>query len=191
VLAFKLIIFLQRDCNSQPFLQINIRAKIVILLPLNQKTMKMKALLYFFTGTFIVLLFSCSNEPAKVPEKVSTAFDEMFPGSANIEWEMDDEGIWEVEYNFRGTELESSFNENGEWLETERELEIENIPEKILKTLSLNYKEWKIEEAEFVKRPDFSGYEINLEKGNYKTEVLVSADGEIVETVTEIEKEKD
>lgn len=151
--------------------------------------MKMKGLLYFFTGTFIVLLFSCSNEPAKVPEKVSTAFDKMFPGSANIEWEMDDEGIWEVEYNFRGTELESSFNENGEWLETERELEFENIPDNIIKALSLSYKEWKIEEAEFVKRPDLTGYEINLVKGIEKMEILVDADGMIVDSILEIEEE--
>jgi len=153
--------------------------------------MKMKSIIYSFIGIFIVLIVSCNNEPTEVPEKVSTAFAEMFPGSKDVEWEIDDDDIWEVEYTFRGTKLESSFTEIGEWLETEREVEIENIPENVLKTTKLNYKDWKIEEVEFVQRTDLTGYEISLVKGIEKMEILLDAGGEIIESNLESEDEDD
>ncbi|NQT27861.1 hypothetical protein HQ585_21060 [candidate division KSB1 bacterium] len=62
---------------------------------------------------------------------------------------------------------------------TETEIEKGDLPANVFKSLSLRFDGFEIEEAEKLENPDFSGFEILLEKNDTEIEVLAAKSGEL------------
>ncbi len=134
-----------------------------------------------------IIVISCNQQKAEVPEKVLTSFENMFPSAVDVEWEMENENEWEAEFEMDGKESSACFTIGGIWVETE--YEIESLPETIETILNETYPGFKISEIEIIETPDFKGYEIEMVKGEEEIEILVTSDGEVIEV--EIDEEKD
>ena len=147
----------------------------------------MKVLSFIFITLFSIFIVSCNQQKVNIPEKVQASFDEMFPVAANVEWEMENENEWEAEFDMDGKEASACFTLNGEWIETE--YEIESLPETIETILNETYPGFQIAEIEVVETPGFNGFEIELKKGEEEIEILITAEGEIIEV--EINKDED
>lgn len=132
------------------------------------------------TVAVIALLAACGTS---TPKAVENSFADRFPGATGIEWEQDDDGAWEVEFTLEQKEYSASFSAAGDWLETEQKIELDEIPDTVLQVLALNYAGYEIDEAEKVESPDFSGYELALEKKgepDMMTEITVGIDGQVL-----------
>ncbi len=150
----------------------------------------MKNYLLLITAVLAVMVLSCDCNKIDVPEKVQSTFSEMFPGASDVEWKMDDD-MYEADFTWKGEMYEASFNNDGSWHETEYEIKQSGLPETALNIISNDYSEWEIEEAEFVERADFRGYEVELEMNEKEIELYFNETGELVSIGEEDENEDD
>ncbi|MFT6503234.1 MAG: putative lipoprotein NlpE involved in copper resistance [Crocinitomicaceae bacterium] len=126
-------------------------------------------------------IVSCAQETSsETPTKVEDAFNAKFPKAKHVEWEKENDTEWEAEFKLNGTDYSANFSDEGVWKETEHGIKIKQLPEAIQNTLSSEFSEYKIEEAEMVESPDFSGYEVEIEKGEESMEVVFDQAGKII-----------
>ncbi len=148
--------------------------------------MKKTLLSVFVVGSVLV---ACGQNPTP-PENVQTAFTKKFNTVQKVKWTQED-NEWEAEFELNKTEMSASYDNSGNWLETETEIDKKDVPAEILKAVTQKFGDWEIDELEKIEKPDFKGYEIALEKDETETEteILVSETGEItVKNVSDEEK---
>lgn len=146
---------------------------------------KSVTMMSLFVGLTVM---SCAqNAPAKVKE----AFDAKFPNAKSVKWEKENATEWEAEFKLNGTEYSANFSQDGSWKETEQEISKKNLPEAVLNTLKNEFPEYEIEEAEMVEKPDFKGYELEIEKGEETIEVVIDNNGTVVKKKVETEEEEE
>ena len=149
-----------------------------------KKTITMMALL---VGLGMV---SCSEEASsETPTKVEDAFNTKFPNAKSVEWEKENDTEWEAEFKLDGVDYSANFSNEGVWKETEHGIKIKELPEAVQSTLSSEFSEYKIEEAETVETPDFSGYEVEIEKGEESMEIVFDEAGKVIKK--KIKEEED
>lgn len=85
--------------------------------------------------SIIAVLFlglTCNLQAQKdLPQAVKTAFDQKFPNATDVEWDKEDDGNWEVEFELGDEESTAVFSADGKWLETETEIAVEDLPEAV------------------------------------------------------------
>lgn len=127
------------------------------------------------------------------PAQVSKMFSQKFASAEKVKWDQEEENEWEAEFKMNGKEMSASFDNAGKWLETETSASKADLPTVVIKAVQEKYSGWKMEEVECVEKPDFKGYEIELEKGTKEMEILVAETGKITvkkETKESGEKEE-
>lgn len=122
---------------------------------------------------------------------VFAVFEEMYPDAQEVEWE-DEDGYWEVEFvtyqDGYAVEHEALFDMEGNWIMTETEISVNDIPQYVFDALAASeYASAQLEddEADFIETPAGSWYVLELEMGDLEYEVAVSETGEI--TLLEID----
>lgn len=147
-----------------------------------------KLLISFF---LVSIFFSCSeanpieNEKKDVvieevesiiPENLITNFKTNFSNATDVEWEVDGENF-EVEYEESGLDKSIVFNLNGDVIESETEIKVENLPQSVLDYIQLNYADYSLEEAEEETKDNSVTYEIEILKEGNEIELLFDTDG--------------
>jgi hypothetical protein len=122
------------------------------------------------------VLFACSQTP---PKPVSDNFAKMFPNASKVKWDKEEENEWEAEFKNKKKENSVCFDNAGNWLETEEEINKKDLPERVKNAVNEKYTDYKIEEVSKIETPDFKGFEIAIEKGKEELELQVTADGKI------------
>ncbi len=149
--------------------------------------MKKTLLSVFASG---IILIACAQN-VTTPKVVQDAFLKMFKSAQNVKWEQED-NEWEAEFKMDATKMSACFDNAGKWLETETHLKMKDLPAEIHKAINLKFSGWEMEEIEGIEKPDFKGYEIELENGETETEIIVSSAGEItIKKVTVEDDDKD
>jgi hypothetical protein len=130
-------------------------------------------------SAFVVglILMTCEQSPAPSSE-IQSAFSKKFTAVKKLKWKQED-NEWEAEFRQNEKEMSASFDNSGNWLETETKIKKKDIPSDIFKAINLKFDGWEMEEIERIEKPDFKGYEIVLENKEPETEILVSDTGEI------------
>lgn len=130
-------------------------------------------------GTLVLgALVSCAqDEQAKAKE----AFSSKFPNAKNVKWDRESDTEWEAEFKMDGKEYSANFSNDGTWMETEYEISKKDLPESIKAAIEAAYPGAKLEEIEKVEKPDFKGYEIEVEQGESMFELVFDESGTIIE----------
>ena len=90
----------------------------------------------------------------KVPEIVKDAFKKNVIGEVlSVKWEKED-GNYEANYLQNGIKSAALFDAKGNWLETEKAIEIKELPAEAVAYLNKNYKGEKIKEAAKLQLPN-------------------------------------
>ena len=148
--------------------------------------MKNISLQVIFTLLFLFSpLFSCAPE-VTVPKTVIDVFASKFEQASSIEWKKESQTEWEAEFVMNGINYSAKFDINGKWLETENEIEIQEIPKVILSKLNAEFPKYKIEIAEVSKTTKGIFYEFELERDAADLEVVISDTGEVVKKGNDI-----
>lgn len=104
-------------------------------------------LLAFIFGTS--LLAFAQKTP---PQAVATTFHQKFPDVKAPKWGQEKNGEWEAEFDRGNAEMSANFNAAGQWLETETEINVSDLPAPVQAAL----KGKKVKEAAKIVRADGS-----------------------------------
>ena len=124
------------------------------------------------------------DDIAKAPKKVEKAFQKMYPGAKDIEWELKRD-IYAVDFKIDGKDVEAYFNAEGTWLRSKEDVSASSVPAAVKKAVKEAYPDFKIEDYDLVK--DARGnefYSVEIEKeskdGDTELTVRVLANGKIL-----------
>ena len=124
------------------------------------------------------------NDIAKAPKKVEKAFQKMYPGAKDIEWELKRD-IYAADFKIDGKDVEAYFNAEGTWLRSKEDVSASSVPAAVKKAVKEAYPDFKIEDYDLVK--DARGnefYSVEIEKeskdGDTELTVRVLANGKIL-----------
>ena len=116
-----------------------------------------------------------ANYKGNPPEVVVAAFQQKFQGATDVDWEQEKSGDWEAEFEQNGEEISASFSAAGQWLETESEIEVAELPAAVRTALTGK----KIKEAaKIIRANGMTVYEAEVKR---KT-ILFDDQGKIMTT---------
>jgi len=125
-----------------------------------------------------------------IPVNVKDGFAKKFPTAKKVKWEKENDTEFEASFKQDGKTMTANFDEQGNWLETEWEVKLKELPEEVKTAVAQKYPGFEIDEAEYQESPDFTGYEMVIEKQEGKQEIekeiQVSKDGQ---TINELKEE--
>ena len=127
---------------------------------------------------------------ADVPQPVKAAFMKQFPKADHAHWGMESKTEYEVEFKQGSEEMSATYGSAGQWMETEKDIQLAALPEVVRKTIAASYSDQKLGDISQVESPKGSFYEVDMEKGEKSMEVVFSTDGKVVKEMVE-EKDND
>ena len=111
---------------------------------------------------------------------VASVIGQLYPGARILEQDNDD-GYLKVEIWHDSREKDVYFNGAGEWVRTEWDVRISELPEAVNSTLSAEYPDYRADDAKFVQTPDGEYYLVEMEgRGDREIIVRVAADGTLL-----------
>lgn len=117
---------------------------------------------------------------ATPPVAVQKTFDQMFAKSITIKWAKENSKEWEAEFLQEGIKVSANFLNDGTWVETEREIEISQLPSLVSASILKNNPDYKIANAYKIESNSKPlKYEADIKCGNRKKEVVVLQDGSL------------
>jgi len=147
------------------------------------KKFKLTGIAFLFLGC---TTFAQTNE---TPRKAEATFTKMFPSATAIKWDKENSKEWEAEFTMKERNYSAKFTIDGTWLETEYDMNLNEIPNAVKKTLANDYSNYKVKESEFSETKDGALFEFELENGKEKLEVGISRDGKVAKK--EINKDEE
>ena len=149
-----------------------------------------KLLRYTLVLVGLIQLVSCKKDSsiaiADLPAAIKTYVEANYPGYALEEAEQETlctgESTYEVEIEQGDDdELELTFDTDGNFLFSETEIPVAELPAAVINTIASNYAGFKTEEADKLSMADgTTRYEVELEKGKTEKEVLFDAEGGVI-----------
>jgi uncharacterized membrane protein YkoI len=139
-------------------------------------------------GVVLLAAFAFADEKkikiSELPEKVVAAVKDKFPGAeiTGAEKETEDgKTIYEVEVKHNGKKIEAEFSPEGEFLEMEWVIDIKELPETVSNAIKEKYPNATLKRAEkMTKKDDSVLYEVVIQSGDKKGEIVVDTTGKIV-----------
>ena len=133
-----------------------------------------------------VALFAAFNvaqaQLRKVPADVTEAFKTKFPDAKNVEWK-DKLTAFLAIYEEGDVKYQSKFNSKGEWLQTEKEIDEDDLPAEVKDGLSKSkFTEWEIKSvAEIENNNNDIQYRLFVRKSGIEKKYLYfDKDGKLI-----------
>lgn len=141
--------------------------------------MKKIFILFITIGTIIV--FGCKNRAhSQVPEAVKNTFKAKYPGEDDPDWHKDSNGNFESHFKIDGVKYRADFKPNGMWIETETNIDIDDLPKAIRKVVEEDY-DGDISEIEKVDHHSKGAfYDVEFKRKGKNKDVEFKADGSIL-----------
>lgn len=134
----------------------------------------------------IIVMTLCQN----YHKNIETFISKNYKGAIIREIEEENYGF-EVEFNVGNVSYEADFDKDGNWLLTESEISVSDLPKKILNMLQKKYFDYELEELDLVKKSDNTVYyKIELEKNYYDLVLRFTTEGKKIPFKDGVRKSK-
>jgi len=133
------------------------------------------------SAMFMAISFTACSQ-SRVPAVVKTAFSKKFPAAKKVDWDKEGKTRWEAEFELNEKDMSANFDLQGNWKETETDMEENALPANVDSVLNSQFSGYKIKEVAFSETPERSAYEIVIKKGESKLEVTIDKTGKILNT---------
>ncbi len=132
-------------------------------------------------GAALLLAGSASAQKlkvAQVPAAVVAGFNRQFPQAREVKWEKEGEQ-YEAGFEQGKQELSALLDASGKLVETETEINVDQLPAAVRATLARQYKGIKIKEAAKIVAADTGAvtYEAEIAQSGKTVDVLFDAEG--------------
>lgn len=118
-------------------------------------------------------------QPTVVPQAITDAINEMYPGATVLEFDSEKTGF-EVDILHNNIYKDVYFNTGNEWLYTEWDIKEVNLPAIIMNAYKASdYKDYRIDDIDVIENPAGISYVLELEKGNDEVKMTISSEGKI------------
>ncbi len=132
----------------------------------------------FLIAFGFVFAVSLNAQGINVPAKAKEAFSKLFPQAAKVNWGKESKNEFEVSFINRETNMSVVLNGEGKLLETETDIEVNNLPGKVLQFVKEKYPHYKITEAaKIVDSKNVLSYEAEISLGKEKRDLIFDANG--------------
>lgn len=113
----------------------------------------------------------------KIPAEVTNAFSEKYAEAKNVEWK-DKLSNFVASFELEGEKLEARFNKKGVWQNTEKELDVNDLPDAIKDGLSKSkYADWELKSLYKIMLPDEKvQYRLHVSKTTVQQKNLLFSD---------------
>lgn len=124
------------------------------------------------------MFISCNEK--KVPREIQLKFLELEPSAHNIDWSLKGD-LYRLHYTLDKHFYTSYFDKEGNWLETEFEMDESDLPIAISNTIAEKFNDYSIVDIERVNTADSKVlFEIDLKKGDKIYDILFDESGKIL-----------
>jgi hypothetical protein len=141
----------------------------------------MKKIVFLITAAFVAISLQAQNvDVSAVPLSVKTKFAKMYPNVKIMQWEKEDAN-YEANFKEDNTEESATYDATGKFVQSEKTLQVTELPKAITDYLAKNSPGKKIKEASQV--TDAAGiitYEVQIKKVDY----IFDANGNFVKQET-------
>jgi hypothetical protein len=143
--------------------------------------MKKLPALFFMAG----LLFAFQHAEAqfrKIPAEVTDAFKVKYPDATAVEWK-DKLAVFQADFELKDEKYQARFNSAGEWQETEKSIEENDLPSAVSDGFSKSkFTEWEVREVSVIDKKDGARqYRILVKKSDIEKKYLFfDKDGKLI-----------
>ena len=149
-----------------------------------------RSLAYGFPLALLTLATLACNSPEaraqddgdEVPAAVDAELRAKYPDATDVDWGVDRNDNYEAHIEVQGVKMRVDISPAGEWIETERSVDYDELPEAVRATIEREFDEDDIEELEHTVNKDKGEfYDVELDpKGEKKFDVMIAKDGRIL-----------
>ncbi|WP_017733693.1 PepSY-like domain-containing protein [Nafulsella turpanensis] len=140
----------------------------------------------------IFLLASCEEldnilPGDKAPAEIKNDLAERHPNAEDVEWEKEG-NLWEAEFEENSVEVSVIYDADLNWVRTERDIPIDELPENVKDYIATNFPDGKLEEAaSFESYDEGNGFVVEVSNDGMEYELFFDEEGEFIRQ--EIEEE--
>lgn len=142
-------------------------------------------LYYAEDGTLIKVVADNDNNdlfPVEMPKTINDIITEMYPGATILDFDTEFNG-YEVDIRHNNIYKDVYFDTKNAWVRTEWDIRVSDVPTIVIAAFNASdYKDYRIEDAEQIERPDGTFYKLELEQRDNEFDMIISAQGEIIST---------
>lgn len=103
-----------------------------------------KTVLFSLLFIAIVSSYTATAQIRKIPAEVTNAFSEKYADAKNVEWK-DKLSNFAAAFEWKGDKYEARFNKKGEWINTEKEMDVNDLPDNVKDGLTKSkYADWEV-----------------------------------------------
>ncbi len=142
----------------------------------------------------LLVVASCGNDDSlsvdQIPSEIASDFDSRHANVSGITWEKEGD-FYEAEWTENGIEKEIVYDLDGNWVQSECEISLDQVPQAAVDYIESNYPGAVLEEAETVTRAEADFVEVEIQDGSKERELLFTDSGEFVEEIIEADDDND
>ena len=131
-----------------------------------------------FVVMAILFGYTTSFAQSKMPDAVTSAFNQKFPNAVNVKWDKENAHEYEASFEWKGEKHSANFSDTGEWLETESISAFNLLPEKVQAAFNASHNGATVKAvAKIETSKGITKYEVEIKQGIKTVELFYTADG--------------
>lgn len=130
----------------------------------------------------LLLIVSTAFSQSNPPRKVKKALEQYAPQATEVKWKGEGERnkIWTAKYIVGGDSIQTKYDYKANWIFTLKYIMLDQLPEKVTKSILDNYQGATLTQGAEMQEPDFDGYGVAFMYMKDRWAVAITKEGKVV-----------